>query len=217
VCLASRFVIRFAAAYSVRRETQVFCGGGERDESIVSMNEPQSHRWRHSPDTFPSDEAAAWYLAAVLDTVGHVTSRPGKDSSGLSRGVNRDVRITNTNERLLAATETALTRFGITFTRYERPGPQPRGPDSKPVFDIIITHKDNFDRLLARVPMQTDKRDKLAGMVGSYVRKKKPPREELEKHLRAGMTNADIARMYGVTQAAVWLWCKRYGIDRDAR
>lgn len=160
---------------------------------------------------FPSNEAAAWYLAGLFDGEGHISKRAIK---GKARGFTRDARITNTDPDLLDAAEAALTRLGIAFTRHDRSERDRLG--TKPIFDIIVSHKDNLDLLLDLIPMQTSKLESLKESVGSYVRKNRPPEEDLRKLVEGGWSDAVIGETYGVTGGAVWFWRRHYGIERKS-
>lgn len=165
---------------------------------------------------FPDRDAARWYLAALIDGEGHVGQRKHK---GKKQGFTRDVRVTNTDESIVSAAQDAMTMLGIQHHTYLRADRAEREDvfGSKPLYDVVVSHKNGLDIILAEVPLQCAyKREALQTAVGSYVRKNRPPQHELEAHLAAGLSDAKIAAIYGVTAGAVWFWRKHYGIERSS-
>lgn len=163
---------------------------------------------------FPDEDAARWWLAGIIDGEGSVGQRKHK---GKKQGFTREVRITNTDESIIAASKAALDLLGVTYKLYERRDRAERANvfGTKPLFDIVISNKEGMDVILDRVPLRCEyKAEKLKTAVGSYVRKNRPPQHELEAHIAAGLSDAKIAAVYGVTAGAVWFWRKHYGIER---
>jgi len=163
---------------------------------------------------FPDRDAARWYLAALIDGEGHVGKRKHK---GKKQGFTREVRITNTDASIVRAAEEALTVLGVAFKTYTRSDRAERENvfGSKPLHDVVVSHKDGMDVILAEVPLQCEyKLERLKESLGSYVRKNRPSQAELEAHLADGLSDAKIAAVYGVTAGAVWFWRKHYGLER---
>lgn len=149
-------------------------------------------------------EASAW-LAGIIDGEGSVQDQKQKGRSHV-----RSVRIVNTDERLLASVEDALARLGVSFKRYDRSERARLG--RKPIFDIVVSGRPNL-LLLADLPFQSAKGDKLRHALNSYVRLRCPARDELVA-LVAAKSDAAIAASFGVTAGAVWAWRQKLGIAR---
>lgn len=152
-------------------------------------------------------QAAAW-LAGIIDGEGSVAMRSVKGTQGFAR----EVRITNTSERLLDAVREALDLLGVPHTTYDRSERERLG--SKPIFDLVVSRKENLELLLRVLPLRSEKADQLKASVESYIRPGKPPREELLALVEAGLSDKQIAEKYGVTPGAPWYWRKSYGIVR---
>lgn len=153
---------------------------------------------------FQTKEQARFYLAGVIDGEGHISQRKHKSKE---HGYTREVRITNTDEGLLSASRAALDMLGVKHRTYDRSERARLG--TKPIFDIVVWGKENLELLVEHVPLQTEKGDKLKAVVGSYMRKNRPPDETLRTLFLTDMTDKKIAERYGVTPGAVWFWRKR--------
>lgn len=158
------------------------------------------------------DQAVGW-LAGIIDGEGSVSMRPNRNIG--SQSFTREVRITNTDVGMLVAAEHVLRDLGVDFKRYDRSDRERLG--NKPIYDISITGKENLDKLHEVLPLMTTKKHVLHQAVTSYVRKNRPPQDELEQHVAAGLSDAQIAERYGVTAGAVWFWRKHYGIEAADR
>lgn len=158
---------------------------------------------------FKDDVAAYSWLAGIIDAEGHVSQRPVKGSNGFQRSV----EIVNTDGDILGAVREAYDRFGIKYAQYDRSNRKRLG--SKPIFSIVVTGKENLERLLEVLPDFCLKKERLREIVGSYVRKNRPSAVVLQGLVDAGHSDSDIGTVYGVTPAAVWHWRKHYGIERN--
>jgi hypothetical protein len=152
--------------------------------------------------------AAAW-LSGIIDGEGHVSGR-SIHSADRPRGRIREVRITNTDRMILAAVEEALTLLGVEFAVYDRSDRARLG--NKPIFDIVISRKENLERLAAALTLRSAKAERLNEILGSYIRAKRPQQAEFEALVASGLTDTAIARRYDVTPGAVWHWRRAYGL-----
>ena len=162
---------------------------------------------------FESTDEARGYLAGIIDGEGSVTMRP-QTKRGM-HSFTRDLRITNTESSIIEAAKAALDLLGIEYKVYTRTDRAGRSDvfGTKPLHDIVVMKKESLDRIRNVVNLRCDyKRDQLAAMAGTYKRKNRPPQAELETHLAAGLSDAKIAAIYGVTPGAVWFWRQRYGL-----
>lgn len=163
---------------------------------------------------FPSDVTAAHYLAGLIDGEGSVTMRPFKTRGG-TQGYARDVRITNTDLDIIEAAEEALDRLGIPYHRYLRTdrAEQPNVYGSKPLMDVVVSHRDGLREVLARVPLRCSrKRAKLEEAVGSYTNYGRlPDRDELVRvYMKRGDRGA--AEHFGVSSGTIYNWRQKLGI-----
>jgi hypothetical protein len=156
---------------------------------------------------FKSEREAAAWLSGIIDGEGSVSMRPVRGS----RSFVREIRVTNTDEKLLAGVTAALDLLGVAWIRYDRSERERLG--TKPIFDIVVSRKANLERLAATLTLRSAKADQLDHMLGSWIRPGVPPEGEL-RAMVATEGDAAIARRFGVTPGAVWSWRRKYGIVR---
>lgn len=158
---------------------------------------------------FPNLEAAAHYLAALIDGEGCV--RFGQTT--LSR--HRYVVITNTERALIDAAEAALEALGIGYTTRFREDRAERENvlGNRPLWDVTVSRRDELERLHELVPLRhPEKAAKLKAIVESYM-----PRRDIAK-IRAlyldGLSMRQIAEQVGWPASTVQYHVSQMGIAR---
>lgn len=101
-------------------------------------------------------EQASWWLAGIIDGEGSVYYHEAHSF--------REVVITNTDERILDKVREALYLLGVSFVEH-----WDRVPNRKPCCRICITRRENLTRL-GRLPLQSEKKEKLTHLLASYKR-----------------------------------------------
>lgn len=99
-------------------------------------------------------EQASWWLAGIIDGEGSV----------YHKGSSREVVITNTDERILNRVREVLDLLGVEFSEHWE-----RLPDRKPCCRIYVVGRRNLVRL-GRLPLQSEKQEKLTHLLASYKR-----------------------------------------------
>lgn len=168
-----------------------------------------------------SREAAAWYLAALIDGEGSVVKRaPAKGTNAgprVERGGSprnrspRMCKITNCTPEILDAAERCCDVLGITWRRVSI-GTTRIGT---PIWNLEIRNRANF-LLLANLPIQhPEKRSRVAN--GCIDRTLEVPvsRDGLRRlYWQAGFTAEQIARQFGRTPTAVGRWFGILGVEK---
>jgi hypothetical protein len=159
---------------------------------------------------FASAEHAAEYLSGIIDGEGNISQRKVY-RDGCVSGYVREVRITNTDEALLAAAQAALDLLGVAWVLRDRSERERLG--TKPIFDIIVSRRENLERLAQALTLRSVKGERLARMLASYTGYgQRPQREEFERVLReSGQRGA--AEHFGVSQGTIYNWRKHFGIE----
>lgn len=105
-------------------------------------------------------EAAAYYLAAMIDGEGHVSNLAKKTG-----GRDRHVTITNTDVDIVAATLEAAQAVGLTriTIRIET------AHHKTPLYVMRIAGRDQLRRIREVVPLQSVKRHRLREALASYT------------------------------------------------
>jgi hypothetical protein len=112
---------------------------------------------------FPDRQAAAFYLAALIDGEGHVgyhrytSPRPA---------VHRYVLVVNTDKGIIDACEEAMTMLGLDFRSHDR-----KTLKGRTLYERRVTGRANLETILREVPLQAErKRDTLALAISTYER-----------------------------------------------
>jgi hypothetical protein len=100
-------------------------------------------------------EQAAWWLAGIIDGEGCVSYSGGA----------RELTITNTDGKILSRVRGALIILGVDdwYEHWEEL------PNRKPCCRICVTGRKRLE-ILARLPLQSDKKEKFASLLASYKR-----------------------------------------------
>lgn len=147
---------------------------------------------------FRKKQTAGFYLAALIDGEGTIT-RCGRKS--------RAVRITNTDLNIISAGTACLAKLGISYKIYKR-----KSTKGKQAFDIVVHGEDNFRRVLASVPIQSqEKRKRLNELIGSYVDRHQIPNL---RRLYENNSVAEIAGKTGKPPSVVYYLLKKQNIQR---
>lgn len=155
---------------------------------------------------FANDEQAAFYLGAMIDGEGSVIWRPETEKRA---SIDREVRISNTDEDILCAIREACDRLGISFGEYLQVGRDERHP--KDCWTIRINGRVNFARIAEVVPIASSRKRAALERITSSYRFARPDRVMLER-LYGTKTNSEIASELGVSKDQVQYWSHRYGI-----
>lgn len=161
---------------------------------------------------FPDDQAAAWYLAAMVDGEGSVSKV--YDSYGKRCG-NRHIAITNTDVALIDAVCSALARLGIEHNRHS--DPDIRQPHYRLRHEVHVTNYRSLKRFHDVVPIQAPaKKERLEGLLASYRYGIRCPRREdlYQWYVVEDRSLNDIAAQLGVTHGSVMLYLQRHGIPK---
>ena len=119
---------------------------------------------------FPTDEAAAYYLAAMIDGEGTVRhSKSYINKNGKRTCGTRLIGISNTDSNIIDATTEALDQLGIEYT-CKRNVPR-KSENHKPISLITIHSRVNLAKVFEMVPIQQKfKQDRLRSLLDSYRR-----------------------------------------------
>lgn len=150
---------------------------------------------------YASKAQAAAYLAGMIDGEGTIGQY----------NANRKVAISNTDYALIEACAEACDVLGIKYAIYPRNHPQPR---CKAGWDLTIRGgRRSYEVLLRDVPIRSpNKRARLAAMLETYRRTRRPPRVDLEADYLAGMSYADLGRKYNCQISTIQGWMRQLGI-----
>jgi hypothetical protein len=172
---------------------------------------------------FPSKEAAAWYLAAMIDGEGSIQFRPAYRSTttGYRHG-DRRVAVYGTEEDIMAAVEEAFTVLGFSFRkRLHLPAVCANRPviiGTRPCIVLTLAGgRESYERFLREVPIQSDrKRANLEECVRTYVwrrREDQPSPEWLAREYGERLRSMpDIAQEWDTYPAVVRKWLLAAGI-----
>lgn len=114
---------------------------------------------------FPTHEAAAYYLAAMVDGEGTISGSYHPVTGKLR---SRYVSVCNTDLEIIAAVESACRALGIVYVCRTT---APKKSIWKRRFDVIINRRIEIEKFAATVPIQCSrKRKRLAEILESYER-----------------------------------------------
>jgi hypothetical protein len=151
---------------------------------------------------FASQEAAAAYLAGIIDGEGHIANRRYQGGSA------RYVEIINTDPLILEAVADACEQLGITYTSFYRERPGDKNVRSrKPQWSFRISRSQDMEVVQARVPLQSEKAAVLEQALTSY--RKTPPYELVKEMAIAGTTGREVAERFGVPMSTAQLWLRK--------
>lgn len=147
-----------------------------------------------------TETQAAAYLAGMID---------GEGTIGQYNAIRR-VTICNTDYALIEACAEACDTLGLPYAIY--PAEAARGRAKR--WDLNFRGgKPTFERILREIPIRSPgKRARLAAMLETYRRPRRPPRAELEAYYLEGASYSALGERYGVGVSTIQNWMRQLGI-----
>lgn len=159
---------------------------------------------------FPSDEAAAYYLAALIDGEGHVAHRV------YPSGPVRHIDIVNTDRALIEAAQAACDKLGLKWARYDRDRDGDAiTPERKHQWNLRIARRESLERAAEILPLKAPaKRDRLLALIQSYPDPR--PLDEILTLYRSGLGIRQVAKRLNMPLGTVQYHVSRSGESRSS-
>lgn len=128
----------------------------------ISRLREKAHQTSHTilgaePLDFNNPEQAAGYLAGLIDSEGRIDV------------TNRYIRITNCDKSLLQNAIMCCKTLNVTARLRERKDSYQVNTGNLRVYDVWITHRDNYRKILMCVPLQMCKFTLLKNLINTYT------------------------------------------------